>query len=98
MRVKACGVCGSDFHFVDGTAHPRQVPVTLGHEVAGHGGNQPSTNMEPGDDVIALAGLSCGCAVAPAPTTDRCCATVCGSSVSISTAVSPSSCSSRMRR
>lgn len=60
MRVKACGVCGSDFHFVDGTAHPRQVPVTLGHEVAGTVVTSRDRTWQPGDDVIALAGLSCG--------------------------------------
>lgn len=33
--VEAAGVCGSDLHFVDGTARTSRLPITLGHEVAG---------------------------------------------------------------
>jgi len=35
VTVAAAGVCGSDLHFLDGSARTSHVPITLGHEVAG---------------------------------------------------------------
>ena len=35
IRVRACGVCGTDVHHLAGTAKVSDLPVTLGHEVAG---------------------------------------------------------------
>ena len=35
VDVEAAGICGSDVHFVDGSARTAHVPITLGHEVAG---------------------------------------------------------------
>ena len=35
MRVRAAGLCGTELHFVDGLYAPANVPITLGHEVAG---------------------------------------------------------------
>lgn len=35
VEVAACGLCGSDLHFLEGMPVPGPVPVTLGHEPAG---------------------------------------------------------------
>ena len=35
VRVAACGICGSDVHFLEGMPVPAPLPVTLGHEPAG---------------------------------------------------------------
>ena len=35
VRVKAAGICRSDVHYRAGTSPVRNLPVTLGHEVAG---------------------------------------------------------------
>lgn len=35
VRVKACAVCGSDVHGIDGSTKRRQPPVIMGHEAAG---------------------------------------------------------------
>jgi alcohol dehydrogenase, propanol-preferring len=35
LRVKACGVCHTDLHTVEGEIHPPSLPVTPGHQVIG---------------------------------------------------------------
>ena len=35
IRVKACGICGSDVHGMDGSTGRRQPPVIMGHEASG---------------------------------------------------------------
>jgi len=35
VRVKACGICGSDVHGMDGSTGRRMPPVIMGHEAAG---------------------------------------------------------------
>jgi L-iditol 2-dehydrogenase len=35
VAVKACGICGSDVHGMDGSSGRRQPPVIMGHEAAG---------------------------------------------------------------
>jgi L-iditol 2-dehydrogenase len=35
IRVKACGICGSDVHGMDGSTGRRRPPVIMGHEAAG---------------------------------------------------------------
>lgn len=35
LRVKACGVCHTDLHTVEGEIHPPKMPVTPGHQVVG---------------------------------------------------------------
>ncbi len=35
VRVKACGICGSDVHGMDGGTGRRQPPIIMGHEAAG---------------------------------------------------------------
>ena len=35
IKVKACGICGSDVHGMDGSTGRRQPPVVMGHEASG---------------------------------------------------------------
>src|ERR1700722_1754025 len=35
VRVKACGICGSDVHGYDGSSGRRIPPLVMGHEAAG---------------------------------------------------------------
>jgi L-iditol 2-dehydrogenase len=35
LRVKACGICGSDVHGIDGSTGRRIPPIIMGHEAAG---------------------------------------------------------------
>ena len=60
VAVTACGVCGSDLHFLDGTATTSRVPITLGHEVAGTIQSPGASGLEPGTAVVAMVGDWCG--------------------------------------
>ena len=35
VRVKACGICGSDVHGMDGSSGRRKPPIVMGHEASG---------------------------------------------------------------
>ena len=35
IEVKACGICGSDIHGMDGSSGRRQPPIIMGHEASG---------------------------------------------------------------
>lgn len=35
LRVRACGVCRTDLHVVDGDLPPRRLPIVPGHEIVG---------------------------------------------------------------
>jgi L-iditol 2-dehydrogenase len=36
IRVKACGICGSDVHGMDGSTGRRRPPIVMGHEASGN--------------------------------------------------------------
>lgn len=59
VAVEAAGICGSDVHFVDGSAHTSHVPITLGHEVAGAVVSDPTGSMAPGTPVVVEVGRFC---------------------------------------
>ena len=59
IEVEACGVCGSDVHFIDGSARTGHVPITLGHEVAGRIVTAPNADFAPGAEVVAEVGRFC---------------------------------------
>jgi len=62
VRVRACGVCGSDVHGYDGSTGRRIPPLVMGHEAAGvieRIGSQV-TGFEPGDRVTFDSTVSCG--------------------------------------
>jgi len=62
VRVRACGVCGSDIHGYDGSTGRRIPPLVMGHEAAGVvervGGSVEG--VAPGDRVTFDSMVSCG--------------------------------------
>ncbi len=61
VRVAACGVCGSDLHFLEDMPLPTS-PITLGHEPAGtiESIGTAVQNWQAGDRVALTIGGSCG--------------------------------------
>ncbi len=62
IEVKACGICGSDVHGMDGSSGRRLPPIIMGHEAAGviqEIGDQV-TDWEVGDRVTFDSTVSCG--------------------------------------
>jgi 2-desacetyl-2-hydroxyethyl bacteriochlorophyllide A dehydrogenase len=62
IRVAACGICHSDAHYRAGISKIDNLPVTLGHEVAGRieEVGKEVTNVVPGDRVCVHYLVSCG--------------------------------------
>jgi D-arabinose 1-dehydrogenase-like Zn-dependent alcohol dehydrogenase len=60
VAVEACGVCGSDLHFLDGSARTAHVPITIGHEVAGVVRQSSDPAFPTGAPVLVSAGGHCG--------------------------------------
>lgn len=60
VRVSVCGVCGSDLHFLDGSARTAYTPITLGHEIAGVVAHSDTAEWPEGTDVLVAAGGQCG--------------------------------------
>jgi L-iditol 2-dehydrogenase len=62
VRVRACGICGSDVHGMDGSTGRRLPPLIMGHEAAGivaEVGAQVR-NWKKGDRVTFDSTISCG--------------------------------------
>jgi len=62
VRVRACGICGSDVHGMDGSTGRRRPPIIMGHEAAGviaELGKQVKDWKE-GDRVTFDSTISCG--------------------------------------
>jgi L-iditol 2-dehydrogenase len=62
VRVKACGICGSDVHGYDGSTGRRIPPVVMGHEAAGvvSRTGERVTRFRIGDRVTFDSTVSCG--------------------------------------
>lgn len=62
LQVKACGICGSDLHMVDGSTKLPSYPTTLGHEFAGIIAEvgEKVEGWQPGDRVCADFLITCG--------------------------------------
>jgi L-iditol 2-dehydrogenase len=62
IAVKACGICGSDVHGMDGSTGRRIPPVIMGHEAAGivRQAGLEAGNWKPGDRVTFDSTLYCG--------------------------------------
>lgn len=62
IEVRACGICGSDIHGMDGSSGRRVPPLIMGHEAAGvvkEIGNEV-TDVQIGDRVTFDSMISCG--------------------------------------
>jgi len=62
IRVKACGICGSDVHGMDGSTGRRIPPLVMGHEAAGVVAEIGSEvqNVRQGDRVTFDSTVYCG--------------------------------------
>jgi alcohol dehydrogenase, propanol-preferring len=68
VRVAACGVCHTDLHIVSGRQPRVELPVTLGHEIAGWidaagpgaKAGMRHQRLRPGDPVLVFGGWGCG--------------------------------------
>ena len=61
IDTKACGLCHSDLHFIDG-AYPHATPCIPGHEAAGvvRAVGSEVTTVKPGDHVVSCLSAFCG--------------------------------------
>lgn len=62
IRVRACGICGSDVHGYDGSTGRRVPPIVMGHEAAGIVETIGSkvSSFHPGDHVTFDSTVFCG--------------------------------------
>jgi L-iditol 2-dehydrogenase len=62
VRVKACGICGSDVHGMDGSTGRRIPPLVMGHEAAGmvHAVGASVTGWRTGERVTFDSTINCG--------------------------------------
>jgi L-iditol 2-dehydrogenase len=62
IRVRSCGICGSDVHGIDGSTGRRIPPLVMGHEAAGIITEVGSdvNQWKPGDRVTFDSTISCG--------------------------------------
>lgn len=62
VRVKACGICGSDVHGFDGSTGRRIPPLVMGHEASGvvEETGAAVTAFQPGDRVTFDSTIYCG--------------------------------------
>jgi 2-desacetyl-2-hydroxyethyl bacteriochlorophyllide A dehydrogenase len=61
VRVRECGICGSDLAILEGRHHSKP-PVVLGHELSGEveAVGKSVTGSKPGDHVVVDPNVSCG--------------------------------------
>jgi L-iditol 2-dehydrogenase len=62
LRIRACGICGSDIHGWDGSTGRRQPPLIMGHEAAGEilAVGPRVERWRPGDRVTFDSTIWCG--------------------------------------
>ena len=62
VQIKACGICGSDIHGMDGSTGRRIPPSIMGHEAAGvvRACGPGVTGWQAGDRVTFDSTISCG--------------------------------------
>ncbi len=62
VEVKACGICGSDVHGMDGSSGRRIPPIIMGHEASGVVAELGAevTDLQVGDRVTFDSMISCG--------------------------------------
>jgi L-iditol 2-dehydrogenase len=62
LRVKVCGICGSDLHGMDGSSGRRIPPIVMGHEASGtvDAVGPGVTAWKPGDRVTFDSTVWCG--------------------------------------
>jgi alcohol dehydrogenase, propanol-preferring len=60
LRVRACGICRTDLHILDGELTEPKLPLVLGHQVVAEVA-EPGERFQPGDRVgVPWLGWACG--------------------------------------
>lgn len=76
VAVRACGICGSDLHIIDGHIPTQDLPLTLGHEASGvvdKVGTDAAVGIGVGDRVLINPIIVCGeCSACREGQTNRC--------------------------
>lgn len=62
VDVRGAGICHSDIHYCNGLSHLSNLPITLGHEIAGNvaAKGEKAVGIEKGDRVLVHYVISCG--------------------------------------
>jgi L-iditol 2-dehydrogenase len=62
VRVRACGICGSDVHGLDGSTGRRRPPIIMGHEASGEivEAGAAVTGWKAGDRITMDSTIFCG--------------------------------------
>ena len=77
VDVRAVGICGTDFHILEGTHPFLAYPRVMGHELSGVvAGGAAHADLAPGTPVVVNPYLSCGHCVACRKGKPNCCATL----------------------
>jgi 2-desacetyl-2-hydroxyethyl bacteriochlorophyllide A dehydrogenase len=77
VDIRAIGICGTDFHILEGTHPFLAYPRVMGHELSGVVvGGAASPDLAPGTPVVINPYLSCGHCVACRKGKPNCCATL----------------------
>ena len=77
VDVRAVGICGTDFHILEGTHPFLAYPRVMGHELSGVvAGGAASPDLAPGTPVVINPYISCGHCVACRKGKPNCCATL----------------------
>ncbi|MBS9376031.1 zinc-dependent alcohol dehydrogenase [Rhodococcus sp. B50] len=75
VAVRACGICGSDLHILDGHIPTQDLPLTLGHEASGvvDQVGTDAVGVRTGDRVLVNPIVVCGeCTACRAGRTNQC--------------------------
>ena len=77
LAIRRIGICGTDFHILEGLHPFLQYPRIMGHELSAEVLEaRPGSGFAPGDPVIVLPYLSCGTCVACRKGKTNCCTTL----------------------
>jgi alcohol dehydrogenase, propanol-preferring len=63
VAMRACGICGSDVHIIEGSTVPAHLPIVLGHEASGvveEIGEPAESDLSVGDRVTVNPMVTCG--------------------------------------
>jgi propanol-preferring alcohol dehydrogenase len=62
VAMRACGICGSDVHIIDGATVPEFLPIVLGHEASGvvDAISDGESELHAGDRVTVNPMITCG--------------------------------------
>ena len=74
VRVRRCGVCGTDYHIFEGSHPYLDYPRVIGHELSGEIAEiGPGCKSAVGDEIVVVPYLSCGTCVACRHGKPNCC-------------------------